>query len=74
MSSIELVTRKRKNKSLTTELVTRSEIYIFELRVSNSKRNFLFTDFELLTQTWKKKSLTFELVTQSETFYFLTSS
>ena len=58
--NFELVTQKWKNKSLTIELVNRSEIFFF--------------NFELVTQKWKNKSLIIELVTRSETFYFSTSS
>ena len=35
--NLELVTRKRENKSLTIELVTRSVTFFFQLRVSNWK-------------------------------------
>ena len=58
-----------KSKSLTTELVTWSEIKYFELRVSNSKGN-LFFNFELVTRKWNKKSLTSKV----SLFIFLTSS
>ena len=54
------------------ELVTQTEIFIFQLfnlvtrsetfYFSNSKRNILFLNFELVTRKWKSKSLAFELV------------
>ena len=47
--NFDLVTRKWNKKSLTNELVTQSN-FIFWLRGSNSKSNFLFFDFELVTQ------------------------
>ena len=42
------------------------ELFIFKLRVSNSKWNFLFSNFELVAGKQSNKSLTFKLVTQSE--------
>ena len=63
--SLELVTRKQKNKKKKE----------FDHRVSNSKCNFLFFNFELVTRKWNnKKSSTNELVTRSKFLYFLTSS
>ena len=70
------------------ELVTRSEIIYFQLRVSNSKVelwsfnnrvsnskwDFLTLNFEVVTQKWKNKSLTIELVTQSEKNFTLSYS
>ena len=42
----------------------------FQLPVSNSKCNFLFSDFELVTPKRNKKGLTIELVTRSNFFHF----
>ena len=42
------------------------ELFIFQLGVNKSKRNFLFFNFESITQNWKNKSLTLKLVTRSE--------
>ena len=63
--SIKFVTWKWENKSLTIELVTQSNFFLFfnfelvvtqsvafnfQLRVTNSKCNILFFDFELVTR------------------------
>ena len=48
------------------------KLNIFQLRISNWKCYFLFSNFELVTRKRKKKRLTFELVTANKTFDFLT--
>ena len=58
------VTRKWKKKSLIFELVTRSNFFIFCLRVSNSKCNFLFFDFELVIFRCNFLRFNFDLVTR----------
>ena len=59
--NLELVTQKRKKKSLIIKLVTRSEV-------------FLFFNFELVTRKLKNENLPIKLVTRSEVFHFLTLS
>ena len=50
------------------------KLNIFQLIVSNSKCNVLFSNFELVTRNRKKKTLTLELVTQSEILRFSTAN
>ena len=66
--NLQLVTRRQKNKSLTTEI--KVKLSIFLLRISNSKCYSFFFKFELLTRRWNKKSLTNDFVTRSTFFIF----
>ena len=63
-----------KNKSLTVELATRSEIFYFfnfNLKVTQ-KQNSKSLTFESVTRKRKNKSLIMDLGTRNKIQYFLT--